>query len=247
MRLPHEKVYFECHTLKAQYCLDWIYWIRWQKALHLLCSDNIAMLKWHNIHHHSQTEHSSPQYSQLTGSQQSEKSENSKWNISSEQNSLTWKQGWGEGANKRKISLQSKVSFWGLLCQISKEICLPLRCATAKEICSEKVNLFETVNILGRTVSGRVFETTAIVIFQTGQMDLLSLNGFNGLWRPSRYLILFSSLLEESCWVWSGWRCCLCEQTAGNNYRWYFPNSLENTNPTRLHLQRCVVMVKICV
>ena len=40
--------------------------------------------------------------SKRLGSQQSEKSENSKWSISSEQNSLTRKQGWGEGANKEK-------------------------------------------------------------------------------------------------------------------------------------------------
>ena len=107
--IPHEKrtVKYTLNVTLWRYSIVWIILVLGGKALHLLCSDNIAMLKWYNIHHHSQTEHSS-QYSQLTGSQQSEKSENSKWDISSEQNSLTCKQGGGEGANKEKISLQSK-------------------------------------------------------------------------------------------------------------------------------------------
>lgn len=50
----NSEVYFECHTLKAHYCLDYSSIELGGKALHLLCSDNIAMLKWYNIHHHSQ-------------------------------------------------------------------------------------------------------------------------------------------------------------------------------------------------
>ena len=74
---------FECHTFKAQYSLDFFVIELGGNALHLLCSDTIAMLNGYNIHQHYQTEYTS-QHSQLTGNQLSEKSENLKWNISSQ-------------------------------------------------------------------------------------------------------------------------------------------------------------------
>ena len=65
--IPHEKrtVKYTLNVTLWRYSIVWIILVLGGKALHLLCSDNIAMLKWYNIHHHSQTKHSS-QYSQLT-------------------------------------------------------------------------------------------------------------------------------------------------------------------------------------
>lgn len=54
-----KKVYFECHTFKAQYSMNFFVIELDGKELYLLYSDTIAMLNGYTTNQHYQIEHSS--------------------------------------------------------------------------------------------------------------------------------------------------------------------------------------------
>jgi hypothetical protein len=92
------KVDFECHAFKAEWSAN--YFIEFNdKALCLLCSDTVAVLKEYNIRRHYHTKHST-QYSQLTRKQRSEKFESLKRNPSSQRNFFTKMKNENEAATK---------------------------------------------------------------------------------------------------------------------------------------------------
>lgn len=104
----------------------------------------IAVLKEYDMCQYYQTEHSS-QYSQSTGNQCSQKLEHLKWNISSQQNFFR------KLNNKSEpfLAKQRKPFTDGGLIK-------PCLIAAVKEMCPEKISLFQAIGLLVRTVVRRV-------------------------------------------------------------------------------------------
>ncbi|PNF32729.1 hypothetical protein B7P43_G11587 [Cryptotermes secundus] len=148
------KVDLECRAFKAEWSENYFVTELDGKALCLLCSDTIAVLKEYNIRRHYQTKHSA-QYSQLTGKERSQKLETLKRSISLQRSFFT------KMKNENKAASKVSLRVAHLLAKEGKpftdgELIKSCLIVAVEEMCPEKMDLFNNISLSARTVARRV-------------------------------------------------------------------------------------------
>ncbi|PNF17745.1 hypothetical protein B7P43_G07069 [Cryptotermes secundus] len=148
------KVDLECRAFKAEWSENYFVTELDGKALCLLCSDTVAVLKEYNIRRHYQTKHSA-QYSQLTGKERSQKLETLKRSISLQRSFFT------KMKNENKAASKVSLRVAHLLAKEGKpftdgELIKSCLIVAVEEMCPEKMDLFNNISLSARTVARRV-------------------------------------------------------------------------------------------
>ncbi|XP_078084146.1 general transcription factor II-I repeat domain-containing protein 2-like [Mustelus asterias] len=148
------KVDSECRLFNEEWGVKYFFVQAGDKALCVICNENVAVLKEYNVRRHYEIKHE-PSYSQFTGTQRSEKFESMQRRLLSQQVFFTQKITENEALTRASYKLAYGLAKRGKPLtdgDLIKECIME----AVEELCPEKANLFKIISLAPNTVAHRI-------------------------------------------------------------------------------------------
>lgn len=152
------KLIDECRVFQDKWTDNYFFVLRNEKAVCLICSEIVSVLKEYNLKRHYSTKHS--QYGSLVGRPREEKVEKLRKALIGQQTFFTKKQNQSDNIVRASYIISEKVAKYSKNYSDGEFVkeCIQ---AVSEIICPDKKKDFETISLSRRTVTRRIEELGA--------------------------------------------------------------------------------------